>query len=172
MQTGTYVDPNRAKLTIGALASVWLAGQVNLKPTTRALRGRAPYARPAAHGVLSGILGLAVRDRRLPSNPAPGGELPPLRQGRRRYLSAAQVEALADAKLVLADSQAVADRLDAVRGSARGLSADFLPAEAELITLPRSPEVAVGQQIPDFQRVETRGIEPLTPALQRRCSAN
>jgi integrase len=47
------------------------------------------------HGVLSGILGLAVRDRRLPSNPALGGDLPRGRERPRRYLSAAQVEQLA-----------------------------------------------------------------------------
>jgi integrase len=50
-----------------------------------------------AHGVLSGILGAAVRDRRLMANPALGMNLPPLGGKRRRYLSAAQVEALADA---------------------------------------------------------------------------
>jgi integrase len=47
--------------------------------------------------VLSGILGAAVRDRRLMANPALGMNLPPLGGKRRRYLSAAQVEALADA---------------------------------------------------------------------------
>jgi integrase len=46
---------------------------------------------------LSGILGAAVRDRRLMANPAPGMNLPPLGTKRRRYLSAAPVEALADA---------------------------------------------------------------------------
>src|SRR4051794_23770276 len=50
-----------------------------------------------AQGVLSGILGAAVRDRRLMANPALGMNLPPLGTKRRRYLSAAQVEALADA---------------------------------------------------------------------------
>lgn len=49
-----------------------------------------------AHGVLSGILGLAVRDRRLPTNPALGADLPPLREGRRRYLTARQDDELAD----------------------------------------------------------------------------
>lgn len=48
-------------------------------------------------GVLSGVLDLAVRDRRLPSNPAHGIDLPSLRPRRRRYLTAAQVQALADA---------------------------------------------------------------------------
>ncbi|SDY23584.1 Site-specific recombinase XerD [Modestobacter sp. DSM 44400] len=50
-----------------------------------------------AQGVLSGILGAAVRDRRLMANPALGMNLPPLGTKRRRYLSSAQVEALADA---------------------------------------------------------------------------
>ena len=36
VQTGTYVDPGRAKLTVGELADVWLTGKINLKPTTRA----------------------------------------------------------------------------------------------------------------------------------------
>ena len=34
--TGTYVDPRRAKATVGELAPVWLAGKINLKPTSRA----------------------------------------------------------------------------------------------------------------------------------------
>ena len=49
------------------------------------------------HGALSGILGAAVRDRRLVANPALGMNLPPLGSKRRRYLTAAQVETLADA---------------------------------------------------------------------------
>jgi integrase len=364
VHTGTYVDPSRSKITVGDLAPVWLAGKINLKPTTRAryedvLRthvgprwhdvplfrvehgdiqtwlaeltasGLTGASVRKAHGVLSGILGLAVRDRRLPSNPAVGVALPPLNQARRKYLTAAQAEALADAAgqgrvavLVLAycglrwselaalrvrhvdllgrrltieeaateinggrivwgtpksherrsvpiprslieelavsftgkdrddlaftsptggvlrnrnarklwfdkaaaaigeprltphelrhtaaslavsaganikavqrmlgdasaamtldryadlfddDLDAVADRLDAVRKSARGLSADFLRTEPKTIKLPRSPQVPVAQQIPALQSVETKGIEPSTPALQRRCSAN
>ncbi len=49
------------------------------------------------HGVLSGILALAVRDRRLPSNPALDVDLPRSRERPRRYLTAAQVEQLAAA---------------------------------------------------------------------------
>src|SRR5215203_4075916 len=132
VQTGTYVDPKRARTTVGELAPVWLAGKINLKPTSRAryadvLRthvlprwGDIPLLRVTpsdiqawlaelsgsglsgasvrkAHGVLSGILGAAVRDRRLMANPALGMNLPPLGGKRRRYLSAAQVEALAEA---------------------------------------------------------------------------
>lgn len=48
-------------------------------------------------GVLSGVLGLAVRDRRLPSNPCHGIDLPRIRKRRRRYLTAAEVESLAEA---------------------------------------------------------------------------
>ena len=132
-QTGTYVDPAGPRITVGELRRLWLAGKINLKPTTRAryedvLRthvlprwarrparprrarrhpGRGSPSSPAAglagasvrkaHGVLSGILGLAVRDRRLPSNPALGVELPPLARSAGGYLTAAQVEALAEA---------------------------------------------------------------------------
>ncbi len=132
VQTGTYVDPKRARTTVGELADVWLAGKINLKPTSRARyadvlkthvlprwgnvalirvthggvqawlselsgRGLAGASVRKAQGVLSGILGLAVRDRRLAVNPALGVALPPMREKRRRYLSAEQLEALADA---------------------------------------------------------------------------
>jgi len=37
VHTATYVDPARSRVTVGTLAEQWLAGKVNLKPTTRAL---------------------------------------------------------------------------------------------------------------------------------------
>jgi integrase len=49
-----------------------------------------------AYHVLSAMLDAAVRDRRLPSNPAAGVDLPRIPQKERRYLDHAQVEALAD----------------------------------------------------------------------------
>jgi len=117
---------------VGELADVWLAGKINLKPTSRARyadvlkthvlprwgnvalirvthgdvqawlselsdRGLAGASVRKAQGVLSGILGLAVRDRRLAVNPALGVALPPMQERRRRYLTAEQLEALADA---------------------------------------------------------------------------
>jgi integrase len=132
VQTGTYVDPKRARTTVGELADVWLAGKINLKPTSRARyadvlkthvlprwgnvalirvthgdvqawlsglsdRGLAGASVRKAQGVLSGILGLAVRDRRLAVNPALGVALPPMQEKRRRYLTAEQLEALAEA---------------------------------------------------------------------------
>lgn len=132
VQTGTYVDPSRARLTVGEMAARWLESKANLKPSTRARyvdvlavhvlprwgdvqlvrveHGdvQAWIAQLAAGGlsgasvrkvvgVLSGVLGLAVRDRRLPSNPASGAWLPPLAPARRRYLDATQVHALASA---------------------------------------------------------------------------
>ncbi len=130
--TGTYVDPAKSRITVDELAPVWLAGKINLKPTTRARyedvlkthvlprwsgvplnrveyseiqawlaqlteKGLAGASVRKAHGVLAGILGLAVRDHRLPNNPSLGVALPPLGQQRRRYLTAVQVEALAGA---------------------------------------------------------------------------
>jgi site-specific recombinase XerC len=70
------------------------------------------------------------------------------------------------------DLDALADRLDAVRESSRGLSADSLRTTPVSRFPARSSEVPAAQQIRGLQSVETRGIEPLTPALQRRCSAN
>ena len=66
------------------------------------------------------------------------------------------------------DLEAVADQLDALRAVVpRERVADFLrtrtPSEG-------SPSPHEGES--QLRGVETRGIEPLTPALQRRCSAN
>ena len=47
------------------------------------------------HGVLSQVLDLAVRDRRLASNPAKGANMPRRRSKDMRFLTAGQVEALA-----------------------------------------------------------------------------
>ena len=49
------------------------------------------------YDVLLGILNLAVRDRRLPANPAAGVALPWVVEKPRRYLTAVQVETLAAA---------------------------------------------------------------------------
>ena len=70
------------------------------------------------------------------------------------------------------DLDDVADRLDALRAASCGQVADFLRTEA---IRGRSGEASTGtkrQARPGVEGVETRGIEPLTPALQRRCSAN
>jgi integrase len=59
--------------------------------------GLAPASVRKTHAVLSGILELAVRDKRLSSNPAKGVDLPRVVKRPRRYLTAEQVAALADA---------------------------------------------------------------------------
>jgi integrase len=132
VQTGAYVDPARARTTVGAVAEQWLAGKVNLKPTTRALyetilsrhvlprwrdaplssvehgdvqawvaslvaSGLSPSHVRDIAGVLSAVFKLAVRDRRLAVNPAARLDLPRRTRRRRRYLTAEQVERLADA---------------------------------------------------------------------------
>jgi hypothetical protein len=33
--TGSYVDPSRAKVTVGTVAEQWFAGKINLRATTR-----------------------------------------------------------------------------------------------------------------------------------------
>lgn len=54
-----------------------------------------PFSVRKAHGVLAQMLDVAVRDRRLPSNPARGVNLPRAHDRPRQFLTAAQVEALA-----------------------------------------------------------------------------
>ena len=66
------------------------------------------------------------------------------------------------------DLDDVADRLDALRASSRGRVADLLRTETPSEGSPNPPT----EVNPQVRGVETRGIEPLTPALQRRCSAN
>jgi integrase len=130
--SGTYVDPARGKATVGTLAEAWLAGKVNLKPTTRAryeaalhvhvlprwgttpldrvehsevqdwiaamvTAGQSGASVRKTYGVLSGILDRAVRDKRMPANPAKGCDLPALNERPRRYLTAEQVTQLANA---------------------------------------------------------------------------
>jgi integrase len=53
-----------------------------------------PSSVQRAHGILSQMLDLAVRDRRLPANPAKGVKLPRKLPKVRRFLTADQVEAL------------------------------------------------------------------------------
>jgi Phage integrase family len=67
------------------------------------------------------------------------------------------------------DLDAVADRLDvaaqSARESSRGLSADFLRTDGQLITLQDRTETLTAQQFRALQWVELRGLEPLTPTL-------
>jgi hypothetical protein len=70
------------------------------------------------------------------------------------------------------DLDDVADRLDALRAASRGRVADFLRTETPPEGSPEPPTEVKPQVNLGVERVETRGIEPLTPALQRRCSAN
>jgi hypothetical protein len=62
----------------------------------------------------------------------------------------------------------VADRLDALRAASPGRSADLVRTD-----IPSDGRTEPPTEVnPQVGLVETRGIEPLTPALQRRCSAN
>jgi DNA-binding ferritin-like protein len=70
------------------------------------------------------------------------------------------------------DLDEVADRLDALRAASCGRVADFVRTEAIEGRSSNPQDQASPQVRPGVEGVETRGIEPLTPALQRRCSAN
>ncbi|HEY1520006.1 MAG TPA: tyrosine-type recombinase/integrase [Solirubrobacteraceae bacterium] len=52
-------------------------------------------------GVFSGVLDLSVRGKRLPANPATGVERPRTKSKRKRYLTAGQVEVMAEAAAML-----------------------------------------------------------------------
>jgi Phage integrase family len=70
------------------------------------------------------------------------------------------------------DLDEVADRLGALRAASRGRVADFLRTEPVEHRSGARLADTKAQVSTDVEGVETRGIEPLTPALQRRCSAN
>jgi integrase len=129
VQTGTYVDPGRSRVTVGAWSARWLAAQGQLKPSTRAryegiLRVQvmptwgtvalsdvthadiaswvssldlAPATVRQAHRVLSLVLRLAVRDGRIARNPADRVPLPRAAKPDKRFLTHAEVDALAEA---------------------------------------------------------------------------
>lgn len=90
---GTHVLPRWRDVPLTHIehgdVQAWVAGLVALDLSPSHVRDIV--------GVLSGVLGLAVRDRRLPSNPARGVDLPRIKKRRRRYLAAHEVEALANA---------------------------------------------------------------------------
>ena len=70
------------------------------------------------------------------------------------------------------DLDEVADRLDALRAASCGPVADILRTAPAQWRAEDPPSANEPQVRPGVEGVETRGIEPLTPALQRRCSAN
>ena len=65
----------------------WLAGLASDGQSGASVR--------KAHGVLSSVLDLAVKERRLATNPSNGVKLPALSERGRRYLTAEQVDQLA-----------------------------------------------------------------------------
>lgn len=130
--TGTWIDPQAGKVTVGSLYESWLATQGHIKATTlhnlelnwarhveprwraveigkirpSSVRGWITEMQAAevgvptierAFGILRQILGMAVEDRLIPSNPAAGVKLPRRQHSPRGYLTHVQVEQLADA---------------------------------------------------------------------------
>lgn len=85
-----HVAPTWGNRAIGSIrhseVQAWVTKLSSTHSPTTVLR---------AHGVLAGILEVAVKDRRLPSNPARGVNLPRKTAQRKTYLTHRQVEALA-----------------------------------------------------------------------------
>jgi integrase len=90
-----HVRPTWGRRSVGSIrhseVQSWVtaltAGDTKPRSATTVLR---------AYGVLASILDVAVRDRRIASNPARGVNLPKKRRGKHRYLSHEQVQLLAD----------------------------------------------------------------------------
>ncbi|MBB2900497.1 integrase [Kineococcus radiotolerans] len=130
--TGSWTDPERSRITLATWSDQWLAGQLQLKESTRvrygtllrvhvlptwgtvkltdvshtevsawvqriAAGGSSASTVRQAHRVLSLILDVAVRDGRLPKNPASGVRLPRAHVPERVFLTHDQVDALAQA---------------------------------------------------------------------------
>jgi integrase len=97
----TYVEPRWANTSVNKIrhsdVQTWIADLTAGRAVTS---GRAPRPLSATsvirlHGVLAGILDVAVKDRRLAQNPARDIRLPRKVPKRRAYLTHAQVELLA-----------------------------------------------------------------------------
>jgi integrase len=86
-----HVQPKWGKRVLGDIrhseVQAWVSQLSKGKSATVVIR---------AYGVLAGIIDIAVKDRRLPSNPARGANLPRKNGKERHYLSHAQVQLLAD----------------------------------------------------------------------------
>lgn len=87
----THITPTLGGMQIGRVRHIdvqdWVSGQAGIAASSVVKN----------HRVLSQVLALAVRDGRIPTNPATGVNLPKVAHKKRRYLTAAEVEALADA---------------------------------------------------------------------------
>lgn len=134
LHRGTYLDPDRGRITVEEIAQAWLDGKRATRKATTAHSYEEVYrARIAprwattpvsavthgdviswisslaadglsasrirhAHHVLRSVLALAVRDRRIDTNPADGIDLPSLpMRGEHPYLTPGQLLDLADA---------------------------------------------------------------------------
>jgi integrase len=86
-----HVEPRWARRQIGSIRhteiQAWLTELASSRSATVTIR---------AHGVLAGTLDTALKDRRIPSNPARDVDLPRKRSKRRQYLTHRQVAALAE----------------------------------------------------------------------------
>ena len=86
-----HVQPKWGKRVLGDIrhseVQAWVSELSKRKSATVVIR---------AYGVLAGMIDIAVKDRRLPSNPARGAKLPRKKGKERHYLSHAQVQLLAD----------------------------------------------------------------------------
>lgn len=133
LRRGTYIDPDRGRVTVGELADAWLHSKAaTRKPSTAhsyaevyrrrvaprwanvpishvthgdiaswvadlVSDGLSPSRVRHAHHVLRSVLALAIRDRRIDTNPADGIDLPALpMRGEHLYIEPAQVLRLAD----------------------------------------------------------------------------
>jgi integrase len=88
-----HVEPRWAGVRVSQVrksdVAAWVAGIAAVRSASVTIR---------AHGVLAGILDVAVADRLIVANPARGVQLPrKARKPRRRYLTADEVEAVATA---------------------------------------------------------------------------
>jgi integrase len=126
---GEFIDASAGRVTIGTLATAWLATRTNLKPSslrpleiawrlhvaprwearsvvdvrhsdvqawvTALAAEKSATTTLRSYGVLAAVLDVAVKDRRIPSNPARGVALPRKTGKARVYLTHQQVQLLA-----------------------------------------------------------------------------
>ena len=57
VRTGSYVDPGRSKITVSVMAEEWLAGKINLRPSTKARYENALYSHAGQLMYLGFVIG-------------------------------------------------------------------------------------------------------------------
>jgi len=211
---GTFIDPSKARITIGTLGAAWLESQTHLKPSSTAVvesawrlhvepswgrvavadvrhsdvqswvarlsTGEPGRSRPKSaalvhrcYGVLASILDAAVKDRRIPSNPARGVGLPRKVSKEHIYLTHLQVDSLARASGAHAPLIRVLAYTGLRWGEVSGLRVGDVDLERRRLSVSVNAVLVGGKVVVGTPKTHKRRVVPfpafLTTSLAELC---